>query len=225
MKHVRCTLLLLTFLFTQCQWNGNRSSAFLPYSPSVEERQDSCRDMLDSLIKELPVFPDDYFMTESNIMKEEGYKLNPQMVLPVLQQNKGIIVPTGDDTFVFKRTIGGIRVFLTGKWPVTGGRDYFILKCFTEESSVEVFIFSVIDNSIHASEWIASISDCGIGVNYNVEDLFIPKQIMSKRQGDSVIVYSFDTHKLLTEEFKIILTKNGELLFRSTNDAINSHQE
>ena len=214
MKHVSCTLLLLTFLFSQCHWNGNRNSAFLPNAPSVEERQESCWNILDSLIKELPVFSDDYFMTESNIMKEEGYKLDPQMVLPVLQQNKGIIIPTGDDTFVFKRTIGGIRVFLSGKWPVTGGRDFFILKCFTEERSVEVFIFSVIDNAIHASEWIASVSDYGIGVNCNVQDFFIPNQIMSKRQGDSVLVYSFDTHKILTKEFKILLTKNGELLFR-----------
>lgn len=213
MKRVRCTLLLLTFLFPQCHGNGNRNSALLPNSSSVEERPESCWDILDSLVKELPVFPDDYFMTESNIMKEEGYTLDPQMVLPVLQQNKGIIIPTGNDTFVFKRAIGGIRVFLSGKWPVTGGRDYFILKCFSEERSVEVFIFSVIDNAIHASEWIASISDSGIGVNCNVEDYFIAKQIMSKRQGDSVLVYSFDTHKVLTEEFKIILTNNGELLF------------
>ena len=214
MKRVRYTLLLMIFLLPQCQWSGNRTSALLPNSPSVKETQESIWAVPDSLINNLPVLPDDYFMTESNIVKEEGYELAPQKVFTILRQKKGIIIPTDYDTFVFKRSIGRVRVLLSGRWTVSKNVDYFILKCFTEEGTVEVFIFSVRDNAIFASEWIASISDSGIGVNCNVDDLFIPEQILSRRQGDTVFVYSFDTHELLSEEYNIILTKNGELLFR-----------
>lgn len=214
MKRVRYTLLLSIFLLPQCQWRGNRTSDLLPNSPLVEETQESIWGVPDSLINNLPVLPDDYFMTKSNIVKEEGYELAPKKVFTILQQKKGIIIPTGYDTFIFKRSIGRVRVLLSGKWTVSKNVDYFILKCFTEEGTVEVFIFSIIDNAIFASEWIASFSDTGIGVNCNVDDLFIPEQILSRRQEDTVFVYSFDTHELLSEEYNIILTKNGELLFR-----------
>lgn len=221
MRSVRFFLLLLMFLLSQCQWSWNKNSSPVLNPPSSDEKLDSFFCVPDSLIEELPVLPDDYFMTESNIMREEGYELEPQKALAILQQKKGRIIPTSYDTFVFKRSEGKIRVFLSGKWPVSENVCYYILKCFAEGGSVEVFLFSVTGKIVRASEWIASVdndSDCGIGLNCNEDgDFFIPGQIMSRRQGDTVLVYSYDTHEKLTEEYRCFMRKDGKLLNRRTN--------
>ena len=222
MKCIRFTLFLLVFLFPQCQWNRNAAPSRC--SLADEEIPESFLGIPDSLIKKLPILPDDYFMTESNIMKEEGYELDKKEVMEILQQCKGIIIPTSYDTFYLKRGEGSIRVFLAGKWPVSDNVDYFILKCITDEETVEVFIFSVIDNAINDSEWIAAIkmdSDSGpeigyvfIGDDYDIDDDYVSGQIMSRRQGDTVYICFFDTQKKLQEEHKCFLTKDGEILFR-----------
>ena len=77
------------FLLSQCQWSWNKSSSPVLNPPSSDEKLDSFFCVPDSLIEELPVLPDDYFMTESNIMREEGYELEPQKALAILQQKKG----------------------------------------------------------------------------------------------------------------------------------------
>ena len=218
MKYLRNVLLLLAFLLPQCQWIGNRTAVTFPSTSSLEDISVSFFGLSDSLIKEIPNLPNDYFMTENNIMKKEGYELDATLVLPILQQYKGIIIPTGSDTYAFKRTEGNTRVFLSGKWSISEDVDYFFLKCFAGEGTVEVFIFSLIDNAIHASEWIASVSndsDCGSGIYCNEDEgYFIPAEIMSRRQEDTVFVYSFDAYNNLTEEYKLFLMADGKLLYR-----------
>lgn len=216
MKHVKYTLFLLIFIITQCKWSGNRGSATLPIPSSTEDVKGFFGGIPDSLVNELPILPDDYFMTERNIVMKEGYEMDSKEALSILQQYNSIITPIGDDTFSFKRDIGKIRLFLAGIWPTSEDVDYFILKCFTEDGSVEVFIVSVADNSILDTEWIASFnsdSDGGIGIHSNKDaSHFIPGQIMSRRQDDTVIVYSIDMHGKLTEEYRYFIEGKYEVL-------------
>ena len=220
MKRARLILLLLAFIFLQCK---GRNAASVPKSLPVEKISYYFLGIPDSLIKELPILPDDYFMTACNIMKEEGYEVDKKDVSEILRQNKGIIIPIGCNTFSFKRGEGSVRLFLSGKWSVSG-LDYFILKCITDKELAEVFIFSVIDNAIFDSEWIGAInmgsnlmSDIGsvfICNDYDINDNYAMGSIIPRRREDTVYVCFFDTQKKLQEEHKYFLTKDGEIIFK-----------
>ena len=122
MRSVRFFLLLLMFLLSQCQWSWNKSSSPVLNPPSSDEKLDSFFCVPDSLIEELPVLPDDYFMTESNIMREEGYELEPQKALAILQQKKGWIIPTSLSSSLLKKSC---CTCITSRFPRMAKRSNF----------------------------------------------------------------------------------------------------
>lgn len=205
------------------QCRCNRSTDSLHRSSADEVIPESFLGIPDSLIKKLPILPDDYFMKESNIMNEEGYELDPKEVIKVLQQCKGVIISLDDDIISFKRGEGNSRVFLLGKWSASNAVDYYILKCITDEKTNEVFIFSIIGNSINDSEWIAAIdmdsdsetNSVSVFINddYDIKDDYDLGQIKSRKEKDTVFVCFFDVQQNLQEEHKCVLTKEGEIIF------------
>ncbi len=208
-KNVIATSLLLILTTCQCHFTGRHR-----ISESLLRRNtnESFLGFSDSLMKALPVVPDDYLISGSHIQEREGLELVEEDKCKLLTSGIGIIFPKGikvNSSDIKNRFAPRIKMFLIGRWIVSESINYYLLKCLFD-GGLFVYLLPVKDSSVFDSALIAySLIERENEEDIICGDSVVEQALMSVRCSDTVTVYSVKKDMNLHVERLYRLTSKG----------------